>query len=186
MNTKPAERALSLGYIRRQIGAAARLARGDASAMRDLDQTADGFFRSFFAAALVLPIYVFQRKLMAETALAGGAGVPFLPAPELAFKFVLIESLSYALQWTVFPLVMAGLTRFLRIDKRYVPFVVAFNWSSVVASAVSLAPYMLYIAGIASPGITDLLSAATGCFIIYYFCLVAVLALEVKDRKSVV
>ena len=188
MTSKPAERALSFSYVRRHIVAAARLARGDAAAMRELDQTIEGFYRSFLAAALLIPLYVYhffvERKIMAEATLAD-ASLPQLPPADLSLSFTLVESLNYGLQWALFPLVMIGIARVFNMSKRYVPYIVAHNWSIIVTSAVGFIPYALFDAGIASLDVTKFLNIAVGCFVIYYRCLVAVIALEVPVLTAV-
>ena len=89
---------------------------------------ATGFWNSFFAAALVAPGYA----ILVGLHLAGG-GV----SADWASTF-LIHTEAYVLTWIAFPLAMFYLSAGLQRPERWVPFIVAFNWSKVIQLAIYL------------------------------------------------
>lgn len=108
--------------IRSSLEGAFRLARFDPAGMGGFNLTVEGFWRSFFAALIALPGYVI---LVSDTYSAGG-----MPA-DLGLV-VFVEALAYCANWLAFPLIAALLTRLLGLGSRYVPLIVATNWSTVI------------------------------------------------------
>ena len=113
----------SLDEIKRSLHGAWLLARRDRSGMEWFDLSIEGFFRSFFAALLVAPLYAWLVIDRYDT--QGGV-------PADIGAVVVGEALSYVLGWLAFPLAAMPITRFLGLGGRYVPLVVASNWASVL------------------------------------------------------
>ncbi len=136
-----------------------RLVRLDKSALQFFNRSVEGFWRSFFAAVIVLPAHaalIFGQFSDTEMT-AGPAG------------FVAIQGLTYVLGWTVFPLVMFHLAEAMQRSGEYIGYIVASNWVSVLEAAFYLA-----ISGIAASG---LLPEAVGSFL-KLGAFFAILALE--------
>ena len=138
----------------RAVYAAARLARADAGALALFDLTREGAVRSFYAAAVVAPVFV---ALILLDALQD-------PPTVGAFRLLLVEGLTYLMSWVAFLAVMSVLVRPLGREDRFVPLVVAYNWSAVIQVAVwvpvelinrfdllpePLAHFLVLVAGIA-------------------------------------
>jgi hypothetical protein len=119
--------------IARSVDAAWRLARGDASAVGRLDLSVDGFWKSFAAALIVAPAYVLV--LLDQYRLAGW--------PDQPWATLFAEGLGYVIGWMAFPLAAIPLTRLLGLSERYVPLIVANNWSTVIQVAVYTAVVIL-------------------------------------------
>ncbi len=102
------------------------IARRDPDAMDRFDLTVDGFWGSFFAAVVAAPGYLL---LLADQYSRQGLG------PEIG-EAALIELLAYAVGWVAFPLAAMPLTQLLGLGGRYVPLIVASNWSSVLQVAL--------------------------------------------------
>jgi hypothetical protein len=153
---------MSVGYVRHALATAIRVARFDRSAMGDFDHSFEGFFRSFAGIVLCLPIYaviLFAERRIAMDASArlpdlAGAG---LPPPDAAFYAV--EGLTYLLDWLAFPLAMIGIARLIGAGARYVPYIIAYNWSGCLVLAATMIPYAIYLAGLIS---------LTGVIVLYY------------------
>ena len=80
-----------------------------------------GFWRSFFAALLIAPVYlVFPAN---STASRTETLDPVHDA--------LVNVLAYVIGWVAFPLAMITVTRMLGREERYVGYIVAYNWSAV-------------------------------------------------------
>ena len=112
--------------IVRSVQAAWLLARGDARGLAGFDLSVEGFWKSFTAALIVLPAYVF---VLVDQYRATGW-------PEDGLGTALAEATSFAAGWIVFPLAAIPLTRLLGVDGRYVVLIVANNWSTVIQVAL--------------------------------------------------
>ena len=114
--------------IVRSIFGAFVLARLDARGMGFFYISIDGFWRSFFAAAIVAPIYFIVVSLRAPE---GAAEVSF------AWLFV-VEIIRYGFEWATFPVIMVAIARSMNLSYLYVGYIVAYNWSKVLIAAVWL------------------------------------------------
>jgi len=153
---------IGVGYLRHALGTAARVARFDTNAIAEFDHSFEGFFRSFFAAVLCLPLYVLvvagERRLT-EDITATVPGRAFVPLPPPDATYLAVEAAAYLLNWLALPLAMIAIVPMLGASRRYVPYIVAYNWGSCIVFAVTLLPYLAYAAGLAS---------LTGMVILYY------------------
>lgn len=117
------------------VRAALRLLVGDPAALNGLECSIAGFWRSFRVMVLLAPTVLFSLALDRLIALSRlPEGGEFDLGPHFGAAFV-----SYVLGWIAFPLVLVPLARPLGLSARYVPFIVARNWSTVVGTA----PYVL-------------------------------------------
>lgn len=105
-----------------------RLARLDPSAMVWFDRSSDGVWRSFWAAAIVYPAFIMLVALQVnpEQWLASGP-----------FHILLVESIGYVVSWTAFPLVILAFCRWLERDEQSLDFIIAYNWSQVLQTALA-------------------------------------------------
>jgi len=132
--------------IGRSIGAVVSLARGDAGGLARLDLSFRGFWRSFGVAILVLPFalfFTYAERRMWPTA------KPDIPVPQPLIHYI-AEVLAFVVYWEALPLAMILITRQLHLTARFVPFIVAWNWSNVVTALLLTPPIALYLLGIAS------------------------------------
>ena len=116
----------SYAEIQRSVQGAWLLAHGDTRGMALLDLSLEGFWKSFAAALLVAPAYAIV--LLDQYSVIGW--------PEHVAGTVFAEAVSFALGWLAFPIITAFLTRLLGLSARYVPLIVANNWSAVVQVAL--------------------------------------------------
>jgi len=152
---------------------ALRLALRDPSGIALLEQSADGFWRSFLAAALALPLYL--PFSVAEGAAAGtGLG-----------RHVAWELVGYALVWTGWPLALLALARVFGRVPRYGLMVVASNWVRVPEYALLAAAHLgaLALPPLALPLV---LTAFAVVLSIEYFLARAVLDLAPLPAAAVV
>ena len=102
--------------------------------MRRFRLTIAGFWHSFGAILAVLPIFV--AYLAAERAVSVAAGrVETLPGA--------LRWFGLAVDWIDMPLAMLGLAILLGLNRTYVPFIVAYNWGSVIAYGLLCLPMVL-------------------------------------------
>ena len=118
-----------------------RLARLDASGMEVFDRTVAGFWKSFFAAVLVAPAYL--AMVLIEL---GGMTVTAGP-----LAIFIVQSLIYVIVWVAYPLIMYYLTEQIGRSEKYIGFIVALNWASVIQMLVFL-PVVFFNAVEVLPG----------------------------------
>ena len=104
------------------VGGALRLACGDRRGLSFFDASLDGFWRSFRAAAICYPMFLFLLGSRVTAAQWAAAGWPTV---------VLVETIAYVIAWVAFPLLMLHLAHFFGRDHRFLAFMVAYNWSQI-------------------------------------------------------
>ena len=119
----------SWAEIVRSLNGAWRLLLLDASGMGRFDVSTGGFWRSFFAAVLVAPLYILRGLIDPAAAEADAAGL----GPALG------AVLTYVLVWAAFPIAMIFIARFLDLCQAYVGFIVALNWARVLQAVLLVA-----------------------------------------------
>jgi hypothetical protein len=102
-----------------------RLARGDVGGIGYINATREGFWHSFWAMAIVAPLFALYLLLRADE----GSAV----APE---RFVAVQTISYIVAWFVFPLIMFYVVRYIDRARRYFAYIAAYNWTMVVQNYV--------------------------------------------------
>jgi len=102
-----------------------RLARRDLSGMNWFDISVEGFWRSFWAAAVAFPFYL----LLVVTDL------PNQPQNADLAEIFLVRSLGYGMAWIAFPLAALPLTRLIDRSSFYIPLIIALNWAAVLQTA---------------------------------------------------
>ena len=133
---------LTADEIRENLAGAWLVMNGDSDGLERMDTTIEGFWRSFGAIVLLIPIFALSvlgdRQLATDLDLADKVR----PVP--------VEALILLVEWMLFPALMALFARPAGYTSRYVPFIVARNWSSVVTSAFFAIPLLAYLGGIVS------------------------------------
>ena len=152
-----------------------RLARFDAGGMRYFDTSIEGFWRSFFAAAIIAPFYAVLLWLR--------FGVEFPPEAD-GFRYLCIEIIAYVIAWVLFPLVMISVVRFLELDKNYLRFIVAYNWASVLQNALYMPIAMAVLAGGQEVGPAAFLLLIALVAILVYTWFIAKTALDVPGGTA--
>lgn len=145
----------SQAEIRQALTGMLMLARLDTGGMRLLDLTVEGFWKSFTGPLLAAPAFAL---LVADRYARTG-----LPAGLAAV--VPLEAVGYCLGLVAFPIAAIFLTRLLGLTDRYVPLIVAGNWSTVPQAALLLAA--ITVANLA-PGLAALLVPLAGLAALAY------------------
>jgi hypothetical protein len=142
---------MNFAYVRNQLWIALRIARFDAGAVREFDHSIDGFFRSFVALLLCAPLYIFIVVAQRRLAAAAPTEMPdleFGPVLPITPGYVLFEAFAYLANWLAFPIALIFIVRLIKAGDRYVPFIIAYNWTACVVVFVSFVPQLLYLAGV--------------------------------------
>lgn len=125
---------------------------GRAEGLNRLDLSLEGFWRSFAAILLIVPFalvgLISQRNFVQEEGEAAGA---------LTESGLGLEAVALLGDWLTFPLIFAAVARPLGLAARYVPFIVARNWASVIITAMVSMIHAGHIVGIVSAELASLL-----------------------------
>lgn len=107
---------------------AGRLARFDVSGLRYFSPGVDGARRSFYAAAVVAPLYVLYVYVQIQSGLIQTPLMRLIP----------LEATAFVISWVAYPLAILGYTRALDCDRHVVRYITAYNWSGVLLNALYL------------------------------------------------
>lgn len=165
---------ISVNEVATALTGALRLARFDADGMAYFDLTPAGFWRSFWAAALVAPFFFLLLLLRHMEADSAGAFVHDMS----------IELLAYAIAWLAFPVVMASLSRRLDCQQRYLPYIVAYNWCGAVQNAVYLPIAILGFTGALSAALANAMALAAILWVLAFSFFVARTVLGVSGTTA--
>jgi hypothetical protein len=160
----------------RSLSGAWGLLRRDPAAPTAFNATPDGFWRSFFAAVLLLPLY------LAYLALIGPApGTENAPAGTRW----LVQFFCYVISWAAWPLIAFYMTRLMDCSDRLIAYIVAYNWSQLLT-----APFLIgfdVLGRIALPQEVALIFELAGLAgVLFYEYLVARQMLGVVAGKAIV
>lgn len=160
---------VDLAYMRRSVDAAFDLVVRDQRAWSKFDLTTDGFYRSFAAMFVVLPLNIVIDVILTQVAIAERLrqGKPALDAA-YGLGDALFSTVALSIQWLLFPVAMIFLLRYLGLAQRYATLIIAHNWTTVVVWLFYLPPFLLYAAGIISSSLANDLYLITVGFTLYY------------------
>jgi len=116
-----------------------RLLLFDRAALQYADATLDGFWKSFYAAAVALPAAFILRSLFIEVD-------PAFDTVTVDARIVAIYALDYVFQWLSFPLLMIYIADGISRPERYLGFIVARNWAQVIQIVILLPAVAIFAA----------------------------------------
>ena len=136
------------------LSGALRLARMDPGGLDHFDTSIAGFWRSFYAAVVVVPVYLVLMGFYAALS----------PVDAGPVRWVLVEAIAYVLEWTAYPLAMVYIARRLRCSDNYIRYIVAHNWANVLGVVL-----FLPVAALAAinPALVGLLCMAVSAVLVY-------------------
>ncbi|MCP4383894.1 MAG: hypothetical protein GY798_21220, partial [Hyphomicrobiales bacterium] len=143
-------------------------------ALRHFDFSVEGFWRSFRAIVLVIPVYLII--VLSQ---------PATEANTAPSAMVVDVVLRLALDWVTLPIVLALAARPLGLEARYGAFVVARNWGSVLATAPLGVIGALVLVGLLGSEIANLLTIITVLVMLRYMYLIARRTLNVGPGGAV-
>jgi hypothetical protein len=147
--------ALAADDVVRSLRGSWHLMTRGAEALKELDLSRDGFWRSFAAFVLMLPAMV--AILAAERQIAGlpNAGNLF-DSPLLVASVIGAECLAVI----AVPLLLIGLVPGLVHSPRLTSFVIAWNWAGIVSASLMAVPATVFAVGWSNPGVAALQAIA--------------------------
>lgn len=170
---------VDLAYVNRSVDAAFALVMRDRRAWDRFDITVEGFYRSFAALLIVIPMNLIAdmiaTQVTAAERLENGK-----PALEQAYSIgdAIFSTVALSIQWMIFPAVMIVVLRFLGLAHRYVPLIVAHNWGTIVIYLFNMPAFLLFAAGVISHDDAIGLNLIMLVFTLYYRYYTAETALD--------
>ena len=158
------------------VGGALRLARGDPRGLGFFDTSIDGFWRSFRAAAICYPFFLILLAFRVSAAHWEASGVP---------RIVIVETIGYVISWVAFPLLMLPLSRWLGREDRFLPFMVAYNWSQLPQTALFVLLGADSAAGLLPHALAQFADFAAAVAVLLYEWYIARVALAVSASQAV-
>ncbi|HIJ43401.1 MAG: hypothetical protein QF511_12760 [Rhodospirillales bacterium] len=147
-----------------------RLARFDAGGMTFFNITLEGFWRSFYAAVIIAPLFavlLFMRFAAGEVAVH-------------PMRFAFVEVIAYVISWVAFPLIMVTMAKMLDREKHYLGYITAYNWASVLQNGVYLPLAIMMMAGILPEQAANFFGLVVFALILAYAWFVTRVALDVS------
>lgn len=129
---------LTAADVVRSVFGVYRLARFDPAGVGYLDRTPEGALKSFYAGVIVLPAYALLLVIRLWEPMQG---VPMSSA-------MVVEGIAYVVSWTAFPVMMHQILGSIGRGERFIDFLCAYNWSSVVQMGVYLPAVVLAETGL--------------------------------------
>ena len=166
---------IGIGEFSRALTGAWRLARLDPGGMLDFNSTISGFWRSFWAAVILSPAFLW----MSATEFAN------LSPPVEATRFMAANMIAYVVGWTAFPLAMYHVARWIGREDRYVGYIVAYNWSAIIRVLVVLPTQILAMHSPDSAWMWEMPSVLASAWILFYAGYIARVALDISIPQAI-
>ncbi len=173
---------ISMNEIRAALDGSWLLLRNRPEGMSFFDQSIHGFWRSFQVIFLLVPVFLLNGQSEKKLFFAENLYHPDV-FPNRAFWTA--QAFGLGIDWIALPLILAALAAPIGISHRYVPFIVARNWTSLLASIPFMITYMLYLLGLISSGIAILFSMTCIVVVLWYRFLVARIALQASTSLAI-
>ena len=168
--------------ITQSLNGAWRIARMDQNALNYFNMSIEGFWRSFLAVLIVLPLYVVF--LVLNLGQLSGMELPTGSATSKEL-YVAIKLAAHILGWLAFPVVMIPISRLMDLSQSYVPYIIVWNWSNVLVMAVILPAVLLFPPSAQSDQSAKLILMAAQITVLFYGYLVARVGLQCKILTAI-
>ncbi len=123
---------------RLSVRGAIRVLRLDPDGVDDFNLTLDGYWRSFYAAMFLLPLYLVY---LMNAPIPEGVSVG---------RYWLIEAIAYPLTWTLWPLFAIYVCARAGVLRRYTTYIIIHNWAQVLLFGGQL--FLVVLAFTVDPG----------------------------------
>ena len=158
-----------VAYISVGLSGAVRLVKLDTKGLDYFGDTTADFWRSFLAAAVVIPLFLLYLIIR----FVGSDTDSSFPA------YLVAQLLAYAIAWLAFPLIMLYMAPILQKEDKVVRYLVAYNWLSVIQNGVYLPVVILGITGTFAQGLSNFLAMIALMWVLGMTLFVTRKALEV-------
>jgi len=153
----------SMAEVHRGLYGAALLAKFDRDGLNAFGHEGIDAWRSFYAAVIVAPMYLIWVAIYGQP---HPEGTPFV-------SVLLFETLSYAIGWLIFPLVLWHLSPVLGCRDRFFHFLAAYNWVALIQNSLFIGMDLLFALVGAPDGARGFLGLAVLVYVLLYGWFVA-------------
>jgi hypothetical protein len=154
--------------IRLALAGTMQLARGDAGGLSWFDASIEGFWRSFRAALISYPMFLVLLTFRVTAAQLEHSSIA---------RIAVVETIGYTIAWAAFPLLVLPLTRVLDRENRFLLFMVAYNWSQVLQTALFV--IVAILAAVLPTGLGQGIELAAAVAVLVYEWFIARVALVI-------
>ncbi len=157
-----------------------RLFLRDERGYEDFNITIGGFWRSFAVIFLIFPLYYIAFQAEQQIMKAAAEDTSMIIG-ETSFGIV---AMGLIIDWFAYPALMAFLARMFSLGRRYVPYIVAYNWTSLLLMALMMPSFLLFLGGFIAPGTAMGINFTLTVFALYIHWYVAFSALKVTGVQA--
>jgi len=143
---------IKLDEVTRGLFIAWRLFLWDRTAVALIDGSRVTALRSFWCAAIVLPLVFANWALQAATATKVPGNFGLLVEHAGLARTLAVLAIFYVIQWTAWPVLMYWLARFLDCDRFYFRYLAARNWSVAIGGALTVIFAVVHFSAITPQG----------------------------------
>lgn len=166
---------ITINEVSSAVYGAYRLAKRDPGGMAYFDLSAEGALKSFYAAALIIP-FEFARLTANRW--------EFLTETDSIPTWFVLESLVYVIDWTLIPVLMIPVARWIDRWDRFCEFVAAYNWSHVIITAAFLPLHTLRLTGLIPLGLFQFLGMGLLFAALFYLWFVFKVSLKISGGMA--
>lgn len=163
---------LSAAEIARGVQGALGFLRRDPAAPLAFDNTMEACLRSFRLMAVTAPFYVVYALLRYAN----------LTVAIDTFELIVIESMSYVINWLLFPVIFYEVARRRGWIDRYPRYIAALNWTNLPGIVIAIAAIVVRL--ILPPAVGGLLEIALQALFFYWFLVITRMVLGVDWAMS--
>lgn len=163
---------LSAAEIARGVQGALGFLRRDPAALLAFDNTMEACLRSFRLMAVTAPFYVVYALLRYAN----------LTVAIDTFELIVIETMSYVINWLLFPVIFYEVARRRGWLDRYPRYIAALNWTNLPGIVIAIAAIVVRMVVPAAVG--GLLEIALQALFFYWFLVITRMALGVDWAMS--
>lgn len=170
---------LTADEVARSLSGSLKLLNRNPEGLSDFEVSYEAFWRSFAAIVLAAPAFVVSLAEERDRLGLDPHDGLFANGWLVGYELVLL-----VLGWIAFPLAMIFVARALSLGRRYVRFIIAYNWSAVLAATIFAVPNAMLLVGAATPGLSTLFAFAFGIIVAQYRWFMAKEALGVTGAVA--
>jgi hypothetical protein len=160
-----------IGETLKSMYGAYRLALGDKNGLSYFNMTYVGFWRSFTAAMLIFPPFAL---LLTIRYIFNDNDINLL-------RFSSIHSIGYIIGWAAFPLLVFYLNEIFNNSERFLNYIIAYNWASVLQNFIYLPFIILIEVNLLHGNITTLIGLFLLGLMLLYNWYITKTALEISN-----
>jgi len=151
-----------------------RLLLRDPRGVEWLDNSIDGYWKSFFCALLILPGYIAWIGF-APSDVYEGVGL---------LRIISVEGIGYVIGWVSWPLAMAYVASAVSRDDNYIRYIVAYNWATVIQITLFLLVLLLLFVLQLPEGVVAVVTFCVMAVLLYYHWYILRVALDVSSGAA--